>query len=95
MKLLASQEFLITAGIQVPHPRDMSVYDGKPFECACGSMHEFHSFMSHRNFASSGANATIMVSCPLNREIATLIKTKYKFLVVFDRFESLAGYVPS
>ena len=32
-----------------------------------------------------------MVQCPDNENAATLIKTKNKFLILFDRFVSLAG----
>ena len=93
MKFLGKEEFLIEAGLQVPNGRDMSAYDGKSFQCACGSTHEFQSYMDYRNFGTTGANAKMMVTCPRNPEIATLIQTKNKFLVVFDRFESLAGCI--
>lgn len=85
------EDFLVEAGIQT-HARDMSIYDGKPFECACGKMHNFESsYMDFRNFVTNGANAKMIVTCPNDLNIATLIKTKYKFLVIFKGFESLAG----
>jgi hypothetical protein len=34
-----------------------------------------------------------MVQCPDNQNAATLIKTKNKFLILFDRFISLAGFI--
>jgi hypothetical protein len=91
MKNLSVEEFLVEAGIRVPNHRDMSAYDGKPFQCACGREHEFQSYMDYRNFVTSGANAKMIVTCPTNREFTTLVKTKYKFFVIFDRFVSLAG----
>ena len=94
MKHLGTLEFLSEAGVQVPE-RDMSAYDGKSFDCSCGEQHEFASYMDYRNFATSGANAKMMVTCPIDPQYSTLIKTKYKFFVVFDRFVSLAGHKAS
>lgn len=90
MKMLSNVDFLIEAGQRVPN-RDMSPYDGKPFQCACGRDHLFKAHMDYRNFGSYGANAKMMVTCPQNSSFATLIETKYKFIVIFDRFISLAG----
>lgn len=90
MEMLQMTDFLIKSGRRVP-ARDMSPYDGKPFQCACGKEHLFQSYMDHRNFGTTGANAKIMVTCPENSSYATLIHTKYKFLVIFDKFVSLAG----
>ncbi|BDX03094.1 MAG: hypothetical protein ACPGRG_12735 [Marinomonas sp.] len=91
MKILNLEAFLIQAGTEVPYKRDMSAYDGKPFQCACGNEHEFQSYMDYRNFGASGANAKMIVACPMNPSLSTLIETKYKFLVIFDKFISLAG----
>lgn len=88
---MSKEALVAAAGIQDPNYRDMSVYDGKPFECACGSTHEFYSYLNKSNFATNGANAKMIVSCPSNTDTYTLIKTKYKFMVMFDRFISLAG----
>lgn len=91
MKMLDFEDFLMEAGIQTP-TRDMSLYDGKPYECACGKIHTFNaSYMDYRNFATNGANALIVVTCPIDGSYSTLIKTKMKFLVVFDGFEVIAG----
>ena len=81
MKNLNVEAFLLEAGARMPFSRDMSAYDGKLFQCACGSEHEFQSYLDYRNFASSGANAKMIVTCPKNTA----------FFVVFDRFVSLAG----
>ncbi len=92
MKVLNMSDFLMEAGMQVLNgPRDMSAYNGKPFQCACGKTHDFQSWMDFRNFVTNGLNAKMMVTCPDSQNIATIIKTKYKLLVVFDRFESIAG----
>lgn len=92
MKILNMEDFIIEAGIPMPQNfRDMSGYNGNPFECTCGERHNFESSMDFRNFATNGANAKMMVTCPNNQNLTTLIKTKYKFLVIFDRFVSIAG----
>lgn len=91
MKQLNVEQFLIEAGGRLPNERDMSAYNGKAFQCACGQEHEFESYMDYRNFFTTGANAKMVVTCPRDSTFATLIQTKYKFMVVFDRFISLAG----
>lgn len=91
MKLLDEISFLSHAGIPLLQSRDMSAYEGKPFECACGRSHDFQTYYSYRNYGTTGANAKMVVICPADSNFATLIKTKYKYFVVFDRFESLAG----
>lgn len=88
--MLGMSDFLIKSGRRMP-ARDMSPYNGRPFQCACGREHLFNVYMDHRNFAATGANAKIMITCPENPSCATLIHTKYKFLFVFDKFVSLAG----
>jgi hypothetical protein len=91
MKMVHSFELIAEAGMMMPI-RDMSAYDGKEFDCACGRKHSFNStLMSYRNFGTTGANARMIVSCPLDSSYNTLIQTKYKFLVVFDKFISIAG----
>jgi hypothetical protein len=82
------------AGLAMPpNSRDMSAYNGKEFECICGSTHQFRSIFEYRNYVAAGANATMIVKCPNNSNYNTLITTKYKFIVVFKGFESLIGYM--
>lgn len=81
------------AGIAMPlHSRDMTAYNGKKFECVCGDIHNFNITLNDRNYVASGANASMIVHCPNNSNHKTLITTKYKFMVIFKGFESLAGY---
>ncbi|WP_044414206.1 hypothetical protein [Thiomicrospira microaerophila] len=92
MNYVDLDELLLMAGHQIP-ARDMSAYDGKPFQCACGKTHSFNtSYMDFRNYGSTGVNAKMLVVCPDDPRYSTLIQTKYKFMVIFDRFESLAGH---
>lgn len=92
MKLLNLEEFNRVAGTPLFHARDFSLYNGAPYECACGVTHYFHQF-SGQHFASTGANAKFMVQCPKKQNVATLIETRNKFLIFFDHFVSLAGCV--
>jgi hypothetical protein len=81
------------AGIAMPQNyRDMSAYNGKEFECVCGKIHFFDETLNDRNYVARGANATMIVCCPNNYNSKTIITTKYKFFVIFQGFESLAGY---
>lgn len=46
MKNLTLEEILIEAGQMLPHARDMSPYNGKQFQCACGNDHQFSTSMA-------------------------------------------------
>ena len=92
MKLLNREEFKNAAGTALFHNRDFSLYDGAPYDCVCGEKHHFSQF-SGQHLASTGGSAKFIVQCPDNQNAATLIKTKNKFLILFDRFISLAGYI--
>ena len=92
MKILNKKKFILEAGTPITHKRDLSLYDSAPYDCACGSTHSFNQYSSQL-FGSTGASAKFIAQCPNNTNVATLIKTKNKFLVIFDRFISLAGCV--
>jgi hypothetical protein len=93
MKMLSQEEFKKAAGTPLFHNRDFSLYDGAPFDCSCGSRHSFNQYGNTQHCASSGAKAKFIVECPQNGNVVTLIETKNKFLIMFDRFVSLAGHV--
>jgi hypothetical protein len=90
MKFLNLEQLLIEAGEPMPS-RMMSTYNGKTFKCACGEEHKFNDKMEYKNFATNGANAKMIIKCPTDMNILTLIKTKYKYIFIFDYFKSLAG----
>ena len=92
MKLLNTEEFKKAAGAPFFHNRDFSLYDGAPYDCVCGEKHHFSQF-SGQHFSSTGGSAKFMVQCPDNQNAATLIKTKYIFLILFDRLIPLAGCI--
>lgn len=93
MKMLNREEFKAAAGTPLFKNRDFSLYDGAPYECACGSTHKFYQYGDIQHFGANGGNAKFMVQCPNNKNVATIIKTKNKFLFIFDRFISVAGHV--
>ena len=90
MEFLNLDQLVIEAGEPMPS-RMMSTYNGKVFKCACGEEHKFNDKMEYKNFATNGANAKMIIKCPTDINISTLIKTKYKYIFIFDYFESLAG----
>jgi len=92
MKMLNRQDFYAEAGTPVHRNRDFSLYDRAPYQCACGSTHKFQQFAYEDNYASSGTSAKFVVQCPNDENLLTLIKTKNKFMIAFDRFVSLAGH---
>lgn len=91
--MLNRVEFKAEAGTPLFDNRDFSLYDGAPYECACGAIHNFYQYSCPQHFGSNGGNAKFMVQCPDDKNVATLIKSKNKFLFIFDRFVSLAGHV--
>lgn len=94
MKYVEKKYLLAEAGVLM-NRRDMSIYDGKSFECACGQNHEFYDHLNLGNFASTGLNAKMIVKCSLGTDAATIIQTKYKYLFIFDCFISLTGCKPT
>lgn len=93
LKIKSIEELENIAGIAMPENyRDMSAYNGKEFKCICGDIHYFEEMLNDRNYVASGVNAKMMVHCPNNYNSKTIITTKYRFIVIFNGFESIAGY---
>ena len=90
MNLLDEQSFEKECGKMMPLRRNMSVFDGTSFQCACGSTHTFNSF--NINVVTEGFNGKFVVMCPSNQQYLSLIKTKMKYLVSFQGFEYIAGH---
>jgi hypothetical protein len=91
MKLLSKFDFLAVAGLPLHQVRDFSLYDGAPYACACGTTHTFYQHGKYQLYGAHGTNARFMMQCPNDDSVVTLIQTKNKFLILFDRFVSLAG----
>ena len=69
----------------------MDIYNTRQYSCVCGSIHQFNNKLVVANYGSSGANVKMIVMCP--QELGgTLIESKMKWLVKFDKFISLAGW---
>ena len=91
MKLLTEREFAIEAGNAITHNRDFSLYEGEPYQCVCGQVHAFS--QSSKLLVTNGGNAKFLTRCPRNPNAATIIKTKNKFVMFFDQFISLGGFI--
>jgi len=79
---------------------DWNTYSGKFFLCACGGRHQIGEsanlmhLIGSLQISTSGiadAKVQMVISCPSDRDILTIIRAKYKYLFVFDCFESIAG----
>ena len=69
----------------------MDIYNAHQYSCVCGSTHQFNNKLVVANYGSSGANVKMIVMCP--EELGgTLIESKMKWMVKFDKFISFAGW---
>ena len=93
--MLNKKDFYAEAGSPVFRNRDFSLYDKAPYQCSCGSTHDFRQHSYEDNYSSSGSSTKFVVKCPKDENVLTLIKTKNKFVVAFDRFVSVAGHIKS
>lgn len=89
MSILSQSAFEKACGKMMPLRRDMSTFNGDNFQCACGSDHTFYSGMT--SVLSEGFNGKFIVICPDNSRLASLIKTKMKFGILYQGLEYLAG----
>lgn len=90
MKMLDRESFSQELGTALTRRRDFSLYHNAPYECACGQWHAFSQFAS-KAYMSTGASAKFLVECPSNKKLRTIIKTKNKYIIMFDKFVSIAG----
>lgn len=89
MNILSDSEFEKICGKMMPLRRDMSTFNGDNFQCACGREHTFYSGMI--SVVSEGFNGKFIVICPDNRQLASLIKTRMKFGIMYQGLQYLAG----
>jgi hypothetical protein len=69
----------------------MDIYNAHHYTCVCGSTHQFLNVLVSANYGSSGANVKMIVMCP-DALGSTLIESKMKWMVKFDKFISHAGW---
>lgn len=92
MKMLDRESFIKELGTPLTRIRDFSLYHGAPYECVCGQSHAFSQWAS-KAFMSTGASAKFLVKCPNNNDASTIIKTTNKYIILFDKFVSIAGNI--
>lgn len=93
MKIVETiQNLTIEAGMITLSERKsrMDIYNSHQYSCVCGLKHQFNNKLVVANYGSTGANVKMIVMCP--EELGgTLIESKMKWIVKFDKFISLAG----
>lgn len=89
MNILSEIAFEKACGKMIPLVRDLSIFEGDIFKCACGQEHTFYSGVI--SVLSQGFNGKFVVICPNDPQIASLIKTKMRFGVIYQGLEYLAG----
>ena len=87
MKLLDPIDFFSETLGGRPSQMNTSVYNGYPFECACGQIHEFDS--SQIEVLRELTKMRLVLVCPVNDGYITCVKIKGWFR--FKGFESLIG----
>lgn len=87
MKLLDSIDFFAETLGGRPNQVDTSGYDGYPFECACGQIHNFDSYQIE--VLRELIKMRLVLACPVNDGYLTCVKVKGWF--GFKGFESLFG----
>ncbi len=87
MKLLESTDFFAKTLGGRPNQMDTSTYNGYPFECICGEVHEFDS--RQIEVLRELSKMRLVLACPANDGHITCIKVKGWFR--FKGFESLFG----
>ncbi|DAB40861.1 MAG TPA: hypothetical protein CFH81_00730 [Sulfurovum sp. UBA12169] len=87
MRILEPTDFFAETLGGRPSQMDTSAYDGHPFECACGQIHDFDSL----NVAvlRELTKMRLVLACPVNDGYITCVKVKGWFR--FKGFESLFG----
>jgi len=87
MKLLDTTNFFAETLGGRSSQMDTSTYNGHPFECACGQIHEFNSHQVE--VLRELTRMRLVLACPINDGYVTCVKVKGWFR--FKGFESLIG----
>lgn len=89
MKLLDEPAFNHACGNMIPFHRFVPSLIGQTYHCACGHLHEITSLDLIRG---EGAQGHLLVSCPHDPTAITLLQAKCRWVQVFDRLDTVAGY---
>ncbi len=87
MKLLSPNDFFAETMGGRPNMMDVSIYEGYPFECACGQIHSFSP--SRVNIVRELPGRRLVFECPEEPNFATCVKLKG--ILRFKGFVSLFG----
>ena len=82
MKLLSPTDFFAETMGGRPNNMDTSIYDGKPFQCACGKTHLF--FSDETDVIRELSNMRLVFQCPEQSNFVTCVKVKGLFRFKFD-----------
>ena len=89
MNLVDEATFERKCGKMVPLMRNVSIFDGDHYKCACGESHIFTKGLTP--VISEGMNGRFVVLCPNNPQLASLIKTKMKWGFIYKGLEFIVG----
>ena len=82
MKLLSPTDFFAETMGGRYSKMDTSIYDGNPFQCACGKKHLF--FSNEIDVIRELSGMRLVFQCPDQSEFATCVKVKGLFRYKFD-----------
>jgi len=74
----------------MPSRRNMSIFNGDKFLCACGSEHLFYSGVIR--VVGEGWNGRFMIECPDNSHYKSLIQTNMMLGFIYRGLKILAGW---
>lgn len=86
MEVIDADDFFMTTWQQGWPPRmDMTVYDGKTYECVCGDSHEFH----HSRVAREMKRMHVVIECPDSMGVVCLKIKGIFFTRLVSRYGAL------
>lgn len=87
MKMVGLEDFIRSFGNRATRLSMNMDYYFQQFQCACGKKHDMGNYL---HIPMQGFQKVLVV-CPDNDKYLTNVAIKMKFLIKFDRFESICG----
>lgn len=88
MELINKEDFRYITDKFIEPQRNMKTFNGDGFLCPCNKKHIFG--RDDIKVVFEGMNGQFIVQCPDSKAYLVLIKTKMKWGIVFQGFESIA-----